>query len=96
MGFSVPRFELGKEHRDEAGQDFVPPDRGYKPTINVHGNHSNLDHYYDPRTDLPDTYVIEDAEKTIGERRRNIVVPVTVVLLIILFALVISLPLLIR
>src|SRR5687768_4512464 len=95
MGFSVPQFELGKEHRKHPGQDVVPPDRGYKPTINLHGNHSNLDHDYDPRHDLPDTFLVEAPEE-VDTPRRSYAVPITLFLLILLIGALIALPLLIR
>ena len=95
MGFSVPQFELGKEHREQPGQDFVPPERGYKPTINLHGNHSNLDHDYDPRHDLPYTFPIDDPEE-VDTPRHSYAVPITLLLLSLLIGALIALPLLIR
>ena len=95
MGFSVPQFELGKERRDQPGRDIVPPDRGYKPSINLHGNHSNLDHDYDPRHDLPET-IIADSEEATNVHRRSYALPVTLIFLILLITALIALPLLMQ
>jgi hypothetical protein len=95
MGFSVPQFELGKEHREQPGRDMIPPDPRYKPTINLHGNHSNLEHDYDPRHDLPEI-IIAESEDPANVRRRSYAVPVTMAFLILLIAALIALPLLIQ
>lgn len=51
MGFTVDPFERPKSQRT-AGRDYVPPEGGYKPVINLHTNHSNLEGRYDPRNNL--------------------------------------------
>jgi hypothetical protein len=93
MGFSVPRFSLGKDRKDRAGQDYVPPETSYKPTVNVHGNHSNLDHSYDPLADLPGTFLADDNSEP---ERRSLAVPLAVALLVLTIAALIALPLLLR
>ena len=52
MGFTVDPFEKPASRRT-AGRDYTPPaDDGYKPVINLHTNHSNLEGRYDPRYHL--------------------------------------------
>jgi hypothetical protein len=93
MGFSVPRFDLGKERKDRAGQDYVPRETGYRPTVNVHGNHSNLDHGYDPLAELPGAFLPDDNSEP---ERRSLAVPLAVALLVLTIAALIALPLLLR
>ena len=76
MGFFVPHMDMGKDSEPQAGQDYTPRAEadGYKPIINIHSNHANLDNgLYDPRRDLSKSLSLEqvDDEPATSRMGRN-------------------------
>jgi hypothetical protein len=86
MGFLFPHMDMGKEHKPHAGEDYEPaPGEGsYKPLINVHTNHSNLEGggFYDPRRDLDKTLSLGQ-EEDIRSRRRALTIALALILLFV-------------
>lgn len=73
-GFTVPRLDIGKDHKPQAGQDYEPAtgETGYNPIINIHSNHSNLENgFYDPRLNLSTAPTANDAELHSATRRQR-------------------------
>jgi hypothetical protein len=69
MGFFVDPVELhGRE--SQPALDYAPPlENGYRPSVNVHGNHANLGGYYDPRRHLPEHPILTGEDESLGHPR---------------------------
>ncbi|MEO5952267.1 MAG: hypothetical protein ABIQ44_07370 [Chloroflexia bacterium] len=88
MGFTVDPFERPTSQRT-AGRDYTPPaDDGYKPVINLHLNHSNLEGRYDPRAHIdengPHELDVDPRARRVG-RWLTLILLVCVVLLVGLY-----------
>src|SRR6476619_4343089 len=69
MGFFVDPVDLPKRESQPA-PDYTPPlDNGYRPSINNHGNHANLEGWYDPRRHLSVHLVPGDEVESLGHPR---------------------------
>lgn len=86
-------MDMGKEHEPHAGEDYEPaPGEGsYRPIINVHTNHSNLEGggFYDPRRDISKTLRLSDED--MRSRRRALAIALVLILsFIVALAIVLS------
>src|SRR3982751_193824 len=69
MGFVVDPGDLPRKESQPA-QDYTPPlEDGYRPSINNHGNHANLEGWYDPRRHLSQQLVPGDEDESLGHPR---------------------------
>lgn len=84
LGFFVDPFQKPSQPSG-AGRDYTPPANGggYKPLINLHNNHSNLEGNYDPRLHLDQTLPPYEG---INHRRRDRVIALIVVVVLVVCA----------
>ncbi len=93
MGYLFPHKDIGKDAKPHAGQDYEPSpgESGYKPLINIHTNHTNLEGggFYDPRRNISKTLTLDSEEdmRLARERRTRAIIIGTLVLLLLIVGL---------
>jgi hypothetical protein len=90
MGFSVDPWDPIDEPKLRPGRDYTPSreEGQYKPSINVHSNHSNLEGRYDPRAHLKNALLLgNERDEPAGRRPQILAVLKLVVILAVAAAL---------